>query len=128
MNKFFFLILFCIFLLSIISASSIFDENHTQVNITISQNYSQINFFLNTEGLDWDKQNLTYEDITIENIYISSLLEACNFKIRMQDGYNYPVIENLSIEDGSVSQLLLDMIFDETSLDYIKRKKPNGKY
>lgn len=106
-------------LISIVSASPIqefFQDNVTQLTITISQNESQAELYLNIEGTSFDKQNFDYNSIKVEGVYISSLLNDINGQIEVQEGSYYPQFRSLTIRQGGVAQFLIDNALDY--LDY----------
>lgn len=143
MRRLLFALAFAVLFLSVISATPLNDllsENTTHINITISQNYSQASFYLNTSGYSWDTQDINYNGLQIQNFPISTFLSGINYNVSMQPN-NYPKFNYFLIQPASLTSLLTDNIlnylnftFDSSDLNnnysildsYIKElPKPN---
>lgn len=111
------LLLFILFVsLSFVSASitgDLFSDNVTSMDITISPSQSQVDFYFNSEGYDWDEFNVSYEDLTIKNLYLSDLLNSFSFKIENNDN---PQFTEIHIDEGSTLQVVVDNVL--TYMDY----------
>ena len=91
-------------------------DEATQIEIKITQNETLIEFYLNTEGFEWDSQDIEYEDLLIENIPISTILSEINFRAEYNDGEQHPELTYFHIEEASLASFLIDNIL--TYLDY----------
>ena len=124
-QKFFGLMGLILLNLVFVSASSIplnefMSEDVTQINVTISQSSSTIDFYLNTAGYDWDLMDIlefTYGDyeFSVGGVYISGLLNGVNGDVVIEKGSFVPYFESLNIQLGSTTQFVSDNLF--TALD-----------
>ena len=115
-NKKFILLSLILFLFPLINADNInlqefFNNNVTQLTITISQNYSSSDFYLNTSGTSFDMQNFTFEQFTIGNVKISDFLNGINGQIEITENSNIPYFNELTITQNTISSTLLDFAF-----------------
>ena len=122
MNKLILSIFFGIFLLSFISAqpsiNEFFSTNVSQLIITVSQDESQANLYLNTSGTSFDMQNITFQQFTLGNIKISKILNDINGQIEIGQGSYYPQFNNLFIEQGGMASFLIDNALDFLNISF----------
>jgi hypothetical protein len=115
-----------------------FQDNVTQLTITIHQDESQANLYLNTEGTSFDTQSVSCSNLNITdlcnslgttngelNFKVSDLLNGINGQVKIENGFNYPQFDILSFShemisispDLSVSfTFLINRIFSEAGI------------
>lgn len=112
-----------IFLISMASATltqDLFSNDCTNLEITIDEHSSQINFYFNSEDYEWDElENIEIEgvgNISLTNQTLSEFLEGLNFKIENEGGQlKFTSAEVLT----NVTQEILYMIYQTyESIDY----------
>lgn len=113
--------LLTLFLISFASATlteDLFSNDCTSLNINIQETTSQVNFEFNPEGYDWDEFSVEYEidnetKLTLNNLYLSSTLNAIEFKIETIDGQ--VEFTEFNIEEGSTLQAIIDNVLTMTN-------------
>ncbi|MEK6847618.1 MAG: PGF-pre-PGF domain-containing protein [Nanoarchaeota archaeon] len=89
-----------------------FQDNVTQLTITINQNESQANLYLNTAGTSFDTQGISCSNLNITslcdslgaingelNFNVSDLLNGVNGSVKIKNGFNYPQFESLAFSN-----------------------------
>lgn len=94
----------------------LFSDKVTNLDIMISNNYSEVNFFFNSTNMSWDKFSIDYQidnetNIKLDNLYLSSLLDAFNFRIENNSSIEFT---SFNIKEGSFLQIILDNILNES--------------
>lgn len=112
------LLLLLIPLASASPLSELLSDDVTQIRIIIDENESFVEYFLNTSGTSFDIQNITYGDTTIENLYISSLLESVQASLEIEEGNQYGQFNSLHINEGSITQILMDNAFSYFDISF----------
>ena len=103
-----------LFLIVVVTASPLSEfmsEEVSNLKITINQNQSQAEFFINTKGTSFDEQQIVYENINLGKINISDFLNGVDYSIFLENGKNYPIIKDISILSGSITQTIMDLVF-----------------
>ncbi len=114
-------LIFIILLISFASASPIdefFQANVTSLNITINQTETLANLYLNTSDTTFDTIEVEFEEGSFIEFPISSFLEGINGQIEIQEGSDTPQFNFLTIEQGSITQLLLDLAFQFLNISF----------
>lgn len=95
--------------LSFNNFNEFFQNNVTQLTITINQSTSQANLYLNTSGTSFDRQDINIQNeiiggTTINQISvsfnISKILDAINGEVEIQKDSKIPHFNSLTISDG----------------------------
>lgn len=104
-----------LFLISFASATlteDLFSSQCTDLKIEINEHNSVVDFYFNPNSYEWDKFSVNYEidnetNITLNNLYLSSLLDSLEFKIESNE---YVEFTYFNIEEGSILQAIIDNI------------------
>lgn len=126
------LLLFVILFVPLMSAELFFDDfneffqdNVTQITITINQNESQANLYLNTAGTSFDRQEIEITNETINGVLInkikvsfdiSNLLGDINGKSEIEEGSKIIQFNSLEISKGIGH---IDGVINTTDHSYI---------
>lgn len=114
-----FLFVFTILSFSIVSANNadleeFLWENVTQITVTVTQDDSWVDFFLNTSGTSFDHQDIRIEnevidDITINKLSlsfnISEILNDINAEVEIREGSNIVQFKSLDVSDGGLIKI-----------------------
>ncbi|MCK5624808.1 hypothetical protein KAI04_03130 [Candidatus Pacearchaeota archaeon] len=96
----------------------LFSDEVTKLDITISNNQSEINFFFNSTDMSWDKFSIYFEvdekNITVKNLFLSSLLDAVNFKIENKGNLQFTYFH---VEEGSVLYSVIDLVLEDYTME-----------
>jgi len=121
------LIILGMFLITLTSASmtsDLFSDNCTQLEITIGQNNSQVDFMFDSEGYWWDELGGIYVEeldvsFSLTNATLSEFLEGLNFKIEnKEEQLKFTSIEIIETEKDLTSFILYMLYNSFEEVDY----------